>query len=56
VADPADAMQPRIGPVPSSDRWERLPGPIQWLADLGGSEADDDEMRLRRRVLTSPRP
>jgi class 3 adenylate cyclase len=44
-------MQPRIGPVPSSDRWERLPGPIQWLADLGGSEADDDEMRLRRRVL-----
>ena len=35
----------------TSGRWERLPGPIQRLADVGSSPSDSDELRLRRRVL-----
>ena len=34
-----------------SSRWERLPGPIQRLADLGSAPSDSEELRLRRRVL-----
>ena len=32
-------------------RLDRLPAPIQRLADLGSDPSDDDELRLRRRVL-----
>ena len=35
----------------TSGRWERLPGPIQRLADVGASPSDSEELRLRRRVL-----
>jgi class 3 adenylate cyclase len=51
VALSADAVPERIGRDPELDRWDRLPGVIGTLADLGGSERDDEELRLRRRVL-----
>ena len=40
-----------LGGAVASDRWERLPGPVQRLADLGADAADDEEERLQRRVL-----
>ena len=40
-----------LGQSTVSDRWERLPGTIQRIADIGASESDDDERRLQRRVL-----
>lgn len=40
-----------LGQSTVADRWERLPGAIQRIADIGASESDDDELRLRRRVL-----
>ncbi len=44
---PAEAGRP----VAASSRWERLPGPIQRLADVGSIPSDSEELRLRRRVL-----
>jgi len=38
-------------PPISSGRWERLPGPIQHLADLGSASTDGEQLRLQRRVL-----
>ncbi len=51
VTASSNGVRAEIAPVPGSDRWERLPGPIQRLADLGGSDGDDEELRLRRGVL-----
>ena len=33
------------------DAWERLPGVLQWIAELGAEPEDDEERALRRRVL-----
>jgi adenylate cyclase len=50
--DPASNLSSgRLGPSAYSSRWERLPGPIQGLADLGSSPSDGEELRLQRRVL-----
>ena len=40
-----------LGRSTGSDRWERLPGPIERIAAIGATESDDDEQRLQRRVL-----
>ena len=34
-----------------SERFRRLPESVQRLADVGSSEADSDDVRLRKRVL-----
>ncbi len=35
----------------TADRWERLPPPLQRIADIGLLEEDREETRLRKRVL-----
>jgi adenylate cyclase len=37
--------------APREGDWEQLPPPIQRLADLGMSEGDSEDLRLRKRVL-----
>lgn len=39
------------GPGAEGGRWERLPSAVQRLAQLGSAPSDDDEVRLRKRVL-----